>query len=745
MGMEPTYSLSGEDFTPDPCNTPRPSTPYCAREREYLKATMDWAGMYDRLDDREEALAKARSDRSRSTTPSSSSSSSTAKDGGLARATSIPSGLSEKGKKESAVWKTAFEDTLSKEELGRQLDEQAAQAKNNACDDSDSDSDDDEYGSSKSLFRAVPESDTEDEEEPEMPRNSVFRAWNDVDSDDEDQVDEDGKEGDSDDDISECDIEPDPSSPSTSSTPCGENLSSSESPSEPPQVNQVKETEKRIEKERERETGTEPEKEMESEREKGKEHQQEKVVPTPHVRPNARSFLQMFFCPPVDSTPVPASDDQGKHKELQAITTATEETLALSDGENEVAKDEVAETPPQPTYDVDNKGANPTLAKDMLRSADSDDDNQPSRVLSVNQRGSDEEEDDYEEGEKETPDTSFDSHSDAEIDEKEAQTSLHLPFRRLEDDDESDPESTCKRALALSGPCADSNSYGDDDEDEDEDEEGEDGEGDEHYDNDDASSDDANQGGNDGDKADDDNDDNVDKDIIDGDANGDDKNIQDDSVDTRGHGENYANNRTDTRDQNYKGGHTPDDPYAGMTIEEIIADPRDLGPDWDKSLSWSYRNRHPNPKYNYDPLEWWTDELDDEWSVAVDWYQGGPDPDPRDIEWECPLTHEGRRYRVIKYTEATEYRRYTQEEADATFCYGRWNYERHARWLEEKLVDLERWRKVELTMNLMINWRVRTGQQHTLCDGWWFMNKGQRWWETDWRYRWRGAPCYPYG
>jgi len=28
-------------------------------------------------------------------------------------------------------------------------------------------------------------------------------------------------------------------------------------------------------------------------------------------------------------------------------------------------------------------------------------------------------------------------------------------------------------------------------------------------------------------------------------------------------------------------------------------------------------------------------------------------------------------------------------------------------------------------MNLMINWRVRTGQQPTLCDGWWFMNKGR--------------------
>jgi hypothetical protein len=195
MGMVPTYSSSSsDDFTPNPCDTPRPSTPYCAREREHLKATVDWAGMYDRLDDREEEIAKSRSDRSRSATPSSSPSSSTAKYGEMSRTASIHSGLSEKGKKEQVVWKTAYEDAISKEGLGRQLDEQAKN-KHATWDDTDShsDSDEDEYGSSKSLFRPIPQSSIKDKEELEM-RNSVFRAWNDIDSDDGDQVDEDGEE-----------------------------------------------------------------------------------------------------------------------------------------------------------------------------------------------------------------------------------------------------------------------------------------------------------------------------------------------------------------------------------------------------------------------------------------------------------------------------------------------------------------------------------------------------------------------
>jgi len=140
---------------------------------------------------------------------------------------SIPSGLSEKGKKEQVVWKTAYEDAVSKEELGRQLDEQA-KINHDAWDDTDSisDSDEDEYGSSKSLFRPIPQSSTKDKEELDK-RNSVFRAWNDIDSDDADQVDEDG-EGESDDDISECDIELDPYSPSTSYRCGGDDLTATQ-------------------------------------------------------------------------------------------------------------------------------------------------------------------------------------------------------------------------------------------------------------------------------------------------------------------------------------------------------------------------------------------------------------------------------------------------------------------------------------------------------------------------------------
>jgi len=158
MGMEPKYSSSSsDDFTPDPCNTPRPSTPYGAREREFLKATMEWAGMYDRLEDREEAIANARSDRSRSTTTtSSSSSSSTAKNGESSKATSLGFGPPEEGKRDQVVWKTAYEDAVSKEELGRQLDEQAAKAKDTVWDETDSESDEDEYGNGESRVQDWP-------------------------------------------------------------------------------------------------------------------------------------------------------------------------------------------------------------------------------------------------------------------------------------------------------------------------------------------------------------------------------------------------------------------------------------------------------------------------------------------------------------------------------------------------------------------------------------------------------------
>jgi hypothetical protein len=91
---------------------------------------------------------------------------------------------------------------------------------------------------------------------------------------------------------------------------------------------------------------------------------------------------------------------------------------------------------------------------------------------------------------------------------------------------------------------------------------------------------------------------------------------------------------------------------------------------------------------------------------------------------------------VTKYTEPTEYQHYTQEEADATFCNGSTDYEGHARWLEKKLIELERWRNRERKYDLMINWRVRTGQQIPICGGWWFMWGDLEWWAEDWDRRW---------
>ena len=712
MGLEPTYSSSSsDDFTPNPCDTPRPSTPYCAREREHLKATISWAGMYDRLDDREEALAKARSDRSRSATPSSSSSSSTAKYGEMSRTTTISFGSSGKGKKEQIVWKTAYEDDISKDELGRQLDEQAKN-NNNAWDDADTDEDSDEevYGSSKSLFRAVPQSGIKDEEESEMPRNSVFRAWNDVDSDDEDQVDKDGEE-DSDDDISERDIEPDPSSPSTSSGPCGDDLTATESTIESVQVNQDTEMEIRRKEEREKE------REQEEEREREKKEEQEKAVPAPYVRTNARSFLQMFFRPRAPPTPITENDDQSKRKEEERIPTATGQTSSLAHDEKKTSGNKATyiDTPSQLTCEAKEKELRPTMAETILRSADSDDDadSGPSMIHSVGPRDSDEDEDDPEGGEKDTPDTSLDSHSDAGTDEKGSQTRIHSLFRPVEEDGDDEDER---------------------DEEEDGDGDKEDEDGDEHRDHDNNREDDDDKGGNNGHNGNDNDNENNDDDQeggIDPDINEDDKHIPIGRTHTGDHDDHHVNNQAESSTHNDNNAPVPYDPYASMTYEEIMSDPRDLGPDWDIHLSEEYKVKHPNPKYNVTPLDWWTEKLDDEWSVAVEWYQGGPDPDPRDIEWECPMAHDGRRYQVIKYIEPTEYRRYTQAEADATFCYGQWDFEQHARWLEEELVDLERWRKYQLRINLMINWRVRTGQQPPLCEGWWFMNEGQRWWETD--------------
>lgn len=600
--MEPKYSSSSsDDFTPDPCNTPRPSTPYCAREREYLKATMDWAGMYDRLEDQEEAIAKARSDRSRSTTPtSSSSSSSTVKNGESSRTTSLGSGQPEGSKKEQVVWKTAYEDAVSKEELGRQLDERAAKAKDTACDETDSESDGDEYGSGRSLFKTGPQSDCEAEEEPEIPRNSVFRAWNDVDSDDEDRDDED-KEEDSDDDISECDIEPDPASLSTSSRPRGDDSASIETSIETLQVNQDMGTEQDIEKKKE----------------KDKEQEKEIMVPAPYVRPNARSFLQMFYRPPVPSAPIIESDNQGKKNEADQIPTATDSTSSLDHDEGEAATDEATDTSSRPSYSAKNKDSYPALAEDTSRTADIvDDDHESSVIDSVNRYESDEENDDYDEAEKMTPNTSFDSHSDAEADKRETQTMLVPPSQHM-GDVESKPRSAYNESTALfdAGSTAD--------EDEDDNEEREDRDTDEHNDDHDASNDLVDRGGNDIDHVDCDPSGTVGQDGgIDGDNNEDIENIQNPRTDARDHNETNVNSEAFSQINNDNDPQSWYDPYAGMSYEEILADPRDFGVYWDLHIPSAYKKANPNPNYHAGPiipsLDWWTEELDDEWTVAVD-------------------------------------------------------------------------------------------------------------------------------
>ena len=730
MGMEPKYSSSSsDDFAPDPCNTPRPSTPYGAREREFLRATMDWAGMYDRLEDQEEAIAKARSDRSTSTTPSSSLfSSSTVKNGETSRATSLCSGRPEEGKKDQVIWKTAYEDAVSKEELGRQLDERAAKAKGTACDETDSESDEDEYGNGESLFKTGPQSDAEDEEEPEIPRNSVFRAWNDVDSDDEDHQDDDG-EGDSDDDISECDIEPDPSSLSTSSRPRGDESAAIEKSIETLQVNHAMGTER----------------DMEKKKEKDKQQEKEKMVPAPYVRPNARSFLQMFYRPPVPPVPI-ESDDQSKNEKEDQIPPATDLTSSLDHDEKEAATEWPTDTSSRPRYSAENKDSNLALAKDMLRTADiGDDDHESSTIDSFDRHESDEENDDYDEAEKMTPNTSFDSHSDIETDKKGPQTMLHPPSQR-----KGDIESSARSAYTESTALFDAGSDPDEDDEDEEDgeEDCEDGGTIEHNDKHNASNDLVEGGGVDADHVDRDPSDTVCQNRrIDDDNNEDIENIQNPRTHVRDHNENNVNSKAFTQINNDNDPQSWYDPYAGMSYEEILADPRDFGLYWDIHIPSAYKKANPNPNYHAGPiipsLDWWTEEIDDEWTVAVDWYQGGFDPEPQDIEEGCPLFHWGRHYRVIKYIEPTQVRPWTQAEADATFFMaGHGGYEQHARWLEEKLVAIERWRKVEIRMNLMVNWRVRTGQQPTLCDGWWFMNKGQRWWARELNPGRR--PCNPY-
>jgi hypothetical protein len=87
----------------------------------------------------------------------------------------------------------------------------------------------------------------------------------------------------------------------------------------------------------------------------------------------------------------------------------------------------------------------------MLKTADGDEDNESFMINSAKRRESDEKYGDYDEGEKDTPNTSLDSYSDARTDEKGSQTMLRPLFRSLEEDDKSDPVFTDKATTALSG------------------------------------------------------------------------------------------------------------------------------------------------------------------------------------------------------------------------------------------------------------------------------------------------------
>lgn len=146
---------------------------------------------------------------------------------------------------------------------------------------------------------------------------------------------------------------------------------------------------------------------------------------------------------------------------------------------------------------------------------------------------------------------------------------------------------------------------------------------------------------------------------------------------------------------------------------------------------WAKAHANPYPSVKPDPLDWWTDELPDQWTIAVDWYQGGPEPDPKKVVRMCPMTYWGEKHRVIKYIEPTEYFEYTQEEADRSFCNGRLTMEQHVALLDRQLTEIEKCRNSARRVDLMVNWWVRTGQKWPIYEGWWFIKDGQRWWEEE--------------
>jgi len=677
--------------------------------------------MYDDLDDREEALAQARSDRAKSTrsSPSSSGLGSQEADGGMTRAVSLDTGLSENTKKKpSIVWKTAYESADAKEELGRQLDEQAAEAEARGKQDPvESDSDEEDARSGSSLFKAQGD---DVEEEPETSRNSVFRFWNDASSDEEDDTPTQklnplfqrmGDE-DSDDEISEDDIGPDSAS-SPIAGPC-EGTSDDDVESETSEGEESEE-DKEEEEEEEEDDGDENEEdegEEEEEEEEEEEHglgvaedDQIKVVPEvkpieeevavaatpkPFARPTAKSFLSMFFNPAAFKAP--DSDLIEEKKEVIQLTPKQSEEPVVSAGERKeeepVSAEPTAQLLPLTASSGDLELTRSSTLEEKLRPADingntGNDGAQPchSQPHTFNQDQGSGLDDDHSSDEQCMEDegchaevslsptcSTVDPGNGGHVSEKEA---------GLGDKDGVDAQMS--------------------------------GDGDTLHNSDHNDSNEPDNGTNDNDET-----------------------IKDKNNESHNGDTDTTNRNGDHRSED----HPDSDDDVGPELDLDMTQP-----DWDINLSDAYKEKYPNGKYilrwgSPKPnLDWDTDYLPDEWTEGTDWYQGGPDRDPRDIRWKCPLTHnlgyyEGPR-QVIKFIEPTNFRPEVYAEANP-FYDGRMDMAVHAKYLEKELQGIENWRRNEYRKDLVINWRVRTGQQTPICGGWWFIEPGCPWWLLDW-------------
>jgi hypothetical protein len=577
--------------------------------------------MYEDAEERE----YAKSTRARSNTPSSSSASTSTwqnEDGGMIRASSLDTGLAETLKKQpSTIWKTAYEDAFTKEELGRQLDEQAAEAaaRSQQVPDSESEDDDDEPQpkSSKSIFDAIPQGSRSGSED----RHSVFRFWNDPHSDDEDQDDnttvkDKGKVGqvdreslfqrmgdseDSDDEISLGDIEPDPSSPQLSTSEgegeCGD-LTQDEHSGDSEDLS--------IE--------TEGDEVMVLETKEKEEEEEVKVAPAPYVRPNAKSFLSMFFRPPVAPAACTESDINDKDE------------VAIPPGS------EASDTPSQhlPSEEVDEETTQSmTLAEKLFQPVSRD---------------------------------------------------------GKEDRDDASNNADQHSILAKSNTPEHEKKRGDSEQ------------------NDQSQEDD--------------------------------KNILCD-----GRLENIEDEKYNDRDEHKVGDDSNDNNHLHANNADDDNDPprRTYGrPGYRQLYEAGFMPPGFNPNYVFEPqMDWANDWEEDEWSVAIEWYQGGPDQKPIDILWTCPITYKGKRTQVIDYLEPTQH--HDESEAALSRFYNGYTIKEHAYWIETRLIDVENL-ECRGRSELMVNWWVRTGQQPPICCGWWFQDPYLElvWWRDD--ELWRRGP-----